>query len=224
MTILAIETTGVVCGVCIMRDGIVLGIVETTEPNIHDVQLAKATRELIDQMPSSIDQRPLTIDQIDVVAVDAGPGSFTGTRIGVSFAKGLTMLSAPKLLGITSLETIACGFATQNNSGMHSVACAIEGHREHVFIQRFEINDGIWKASSDIISTTIHDAAPTLLSHETVIGPGATALSPSSQPTALSAVNVAHVAHRVISHGTAQYADPLIYVPEYRQEFIGRRP
>jgi len=213
MTILAIETTGVVCGVCLMKDGEPIGIIETDTPNIHDVQLQQATKELMRQTQCSF-------DDVDVVAVSAGPGSFTGTRIGVSFAKGLTFSNSPKLLGISTLESLACGSAQTFFKGEHfHLAVIIPSHRDQVFMQRFHVH-GVsdYHASSEILnveSSKIRDHAGKSDIIVSTTHSEFVQLSPSS-------AFVARTAFVLFMHGTAVLADPLTFVPEYRQEFVGR--
>ena len=207
MMILAIETTGVVCGVCLMKDGDVIGIIETDTPNIHDVQLQQATKELMLQTHCSF-------DDVDVVAVSAGPGSFTGTRIGVSFAKGLTFSNSPKLIGISTLESLACGAAQTFYKGEHFFIVAIIGsHRDQVFMQRFHVHGPAdWHAVSEIRNLENSKTQDHMGKNDIVVGP---------EQLPLSAASVARTAHIQIANGTAVFADPLTFVPEYRQEWKG---
>ena len=56
----------------------------------------------------------LTLEQIDVFGVNSGPGDFTGTRIGISIIKILSLLENKLAYGINSLDAIAVGMGLRN--------------------------------------------------------------------------------------------------------------
>ena len=97
MRILLIETATNVCSVVVTVDGHVVLKRESDAPNAHSTQRPRFLKELL------AEGKP------DAVCVSAGPGSYTGLRIGVSSAKGLCyglgipLLSVPTLLGMASL-------------------------------------------------------------------------------------------------------------------------
>ena len=97
MKILLIETATSVCSVALAQEGRVVARRESDAPNAHSTQLPVFLSELI------ADGKP------DAVCVSAGPGSYTGLRIGVSSAKGfcyglgIPLLSVPTLLSMASL-------------------------------------------------------------------------------------------------------------------------
>lgn len=97
MRILMIETATAVCSVAMAGEGRVVARRECDAPNAHSTQLPLFVKELL------AEGRP------DAVGVSAGPGSYTGLRIGVSTAKGLCyaldipLVSVPTLLGMASL-------------------------------------------------------------------------------------------------------------------------
>lgn len=97
MKILLIETATAVCSVALAEEGRVVARRESDAPNAHSTQLAVFVRELTEG------------GKPDAVCVSAGPGSYTGLRIGVSSAKGLCygwsvpLLSVPTLLGMANL-------------------------------------------------------------------------------------------------------------------------
>ena len=97
MKILLIETATPVCSVALAEDGNVVDMRESVDANAHSTRLPVFIKEL------------LAAGRPDAVCVSAGPGSYTGLRIGVSTAKGLCygfgipLLSAPTLLSMAAL-------------------------------------------------------------------------------------------------------------------------
>ena len=223
MNILAIETTGRTCGVCVVRTNgsgsfELLAIHELYRENVHDEQLAV----LVQQCLVSAE---LTIDGINVVAVSAGPGSFTGTRIGLSLAKGLCYTNSPRLLLIDTMHAMAEAsreVATLAGAGMISVV--VPSHRDLVYVAQYAVGStpGPMLPTTDdvrLMATTEVRSLPDL--GVVVVGPGAALVSeqPVSGLTRLSARFVALRAVKEINSGAAEYADPQTATPLYRQDF-----
>lgn len=96
-TILSIETSTNVCSVAISVDG----KCEWEREDFSGPNHAEQLGVYVDEALSFIDQRLLPLD---AVSVSAGPGSYTGLRIGVSMAKGVCYGRDVKLIGIPTLE------------------------------------------------------------------------------------------------------------------------
>lgn len=102
MNILLIETATQVCSVVLARDGKVLARRESDTPNAHSTRLSVFIDEVLKECG-------LTPRDLGAVCVSAGPGSYTGLRIGVSSAKGfcyalgIPLVSVPTLLSMASL-------------------------------------------------------------------------------------------------------------------------
>ena len=82
MKILGIDASGMVASVAIVEDDIVVGEYSTNFKKTHSQTLLPMLEELKKMIA-------LDLDTIDAIAVAAGPGSFTGLRIGSATAKGL---------------------------------------------------------------------------------------------------------------------------------------
>ena len=97
--ILCIETGTDVCSVGIARDGELVSLRESDEGRDH----AKRVGVFVDEL---LRETGVTPDELDAVAVGMGPGSYTGLRIGVSFAKGLCYGLQIPLLAVGSLDAL----------------------------------------------------------------------------------------------------------------------
>lgn len=98
--ILAIETGTDICSVGIAKDGELLSLRESDEGRDH----ARKVGVFVDELLRETDIAP---DELDAVAVGKGPGSYTGLRIGVSFAKGLCYGLQKPLVAVGSLDALA---------------------------------------------------------------------------------------------------------------------
>ena len=102
MNVLLIETATQICSVVLAAEGKVLARRESDTPNAHSTCLSVFIDEVLTESH-------LTPRDLGAVCVSAGPGSYTGLRIGVSTAKGfcyalgIPLLSVPTLLSMASL-------------------------------------------------------------------------------------------------------------------------
>ena len=100
MIILALESTAIAASVALTRDGVLLAESTVNRGNTHSETLLPMVEAIMDRLD-------LHISDVDVFAVSAGPGSFTGVRIGVSTVKGLAFGSGKPCVGVSSLESLA---------------------------------------------------------------------------------------------------------------------
>ena len=98
--ILAIETGTDICSVGIAKDGELLSLRESDEGRDH----ARKVGVFVDEL---LRETGIVPDDLDAVAVGKGPGSYTGLRIGVSFAKGLAYGLRKPLVAVGSLDALA---------------------------------------------------------------------------------------------------------------------
>ena len=115
----------------------------------------------------------LDFDAIDRIGVTVGPGSFTGLRVGLAFAKGLALALDRPCVGIGSLEALAAGLTTD---GLR--AAVIDAGRGRVFLQIFEGETAIVAPDSLEITTAAARVVEMVRGGElTLTGPGAGLLS-----------------------------------------------
>lgn len=97
--ILCIETGTDICSVGLARDGELLSLRESDRGRDHAGKIGVFVDELLRE-------NDIAPEELDAVAVGKGPGSYTGLRIGVSFAKGLCYGLGRPLLAVGSLDAL----------------------------------------------------------------------------------------------------------------------
>ncbi len=98
--ILSMETSTKVCSVCLSNNNTIVAQKQLFEANSHATHLTVLIQELFKDLHN------ITLQDIDAIAVSSGPGSYTGLRIGVSVAKGISYALSKPLIAITSLECL----------------------------------------------------------------------------------------------------------------------
>lgn len=98
--ILNIETSSKICSVALCEGGAVYYNVESNTEMDHSRKLGPFVEKCLEEL-NRIDVK------LDAVAVSMGPGSYTGLRIGLSFAKGLCFGMNIPLIGVNTLELLA---------------------------------------------------------------------------------------------------------------------
>ncbi len=97
MLILAIHTAGPACELALMRDGETLSELREEMQRGQDARLPLLAQNILESAEAQL-------SQLDRIAVITGPGSFTGVRVGVAFARGLALALKIPCIGITTLE------------------------------------------------------------------------------------------------------------------------
>ena len=131
MTILAIDTSGPAAGAAIMRGGRIL----CEETLCVGLTHSESSMPMVSRL---FDKAGMAPGDIDLYAAVAGPGSFTGVRIGVCEAKGLAHAVGKKALAVDALETLA-----MNAYGFGGIICPIlDARRSQVYCAAFRFVDG----------------------------------------------------------------------------------
>jgi tRNA threonylcarbamoyladenosine biosynthesis protein TsaB len=127
--LLGIETSGLTSGIYISINDSLLGQISLNIKNIH-------SRRLSGMIHFLLDQTDLTLRNISAIVLSAGPGSFTGLRIGYSLAKGLAHARALPIVEVPTLDI----WAYQAGMTELPVVAIMDAHREEIFCARY-----IWK-------------------------------------------------------------------------------
>lgn len=149
MKILSIDSSGLVAGVALMSDNVLVG-----EYTIHNKKTHSQT--LLPMIADMLAMAEVKPEELDAVAVSAGPGSFTGLRIGASTAKGLAWTLGIPIVPVSSLMGLAA-----NVTEPGTVVCPMmDARRNQVYYGIYRITGGI----PEII------AEPDVAAVETVLG------------------------------------------------------
>lgn len=125
--ILHIETSTTVCSVCISENEICKHSRENFTGNNHSELIGVFVRDLLQES----NLRP---QDLDAVSLSIGPGSYTGLRIGTSFAKGLCYGSEIPLITIPTLKIIAQNALEKYNIEENALLCPmIDARRMEVY-------------------------------------------------------------------------------------------
>ena len=112
MKILALDSSGLVAGVAVTEDDNLLGEYTINYKKTHSQTLLP----MLDEVAKMIE---LDLNTIDVIAVSAGPGSFTGLRIGSATAKGLALALNKQIVSVPTVDALAYNLWGAGNRYVH---------------------------------------------------------------------------------------------------------
>ena len=109
-----------------------------------------------------------TLDALEAVAVDIGPGSFTGLRIGLAFAKALAVTRKTPLIGIASLDILAAGLPAAPGP----VCAILDAKQKNIYAAAYRLDGGAPARASDYLLGPIDDLLPQLGEPSLLLGDG----------------------------------------------------
>lgn len=214
--ILLIESATTVCSVALAEGSEVIGMRQTDEPNAHSTRMPLFIKELI-------------AEGVDAVCVSAGPGSYTGLRIGVSSAKGLCYALGIPLLSVPTLQSMANLYYAEHPDYQGLVCPMIDARRMECYTLMASRQEVLRGVQADIITDHLYDQWLDL-SEVTFIGDGASKTMPilSSHPNAryapnfrISAAGMATTAFQKLQDGAVE--DVAYFEPFYLKDFVAKK-
>ncbi len=133
-TILAIDTSATPVSCAIVKDGRVLCSYFSHSGQTH-------SQTLMPMVEKALADVNLTVNGLDALAVNAGPGSFTGVRIGVATVKGLAFSHQLPCVSVSTLESMAEAFSGM--PGEATIACVMDARCQQVYGALFALRQGI---------------------------------------------------------------------------------
>lgn len=150
MKILGVDSTATAASAAVYADGKILSL------NFSNTGLTHS-QTLLPMIDEALKSANVNINDIDVIAVSNGPGSFTGVRIGVSAVKGIAQPLGKKCIPVSTLEVIA---KPLENTGCYAVA-VMDARCNQVYTAQFDCNGG-FKRVTDDAAITIDELAESL--------------------------------------------------------------
>ena len=165
MRILAFETSAKAASAAILEEDRLLGETCLNCGQTHSRTLMKMADDLLDNCG-------LTPGDITAVACAAGPGSFTGVRIGVAAAKGFAWGAQLPCVGVSTLEAMA----QQATEFDGIICCAMDARRQQVYNALFSCRGGVLTRLTEDRALSLEELAAELKNFEKpkiMVGDGA---------------------------------------------------
>jgi len=127
MKILAIDSSGLVATVGLYSDGVMIAEYTTNFKKTHSQTLLPMIDEIVTMVG-------IELSELDAIAVSAGPGSFTGLRIGSSTAKGLGLVLNIPIISVPTVDGLAYNMCMSDK-----LICPImDARRNQVYTELYE--------------------------------------------------------------------------------------
>ena len=165
MNILALESSAKAASCAVLSDGAPLASAWQATGLTH-------SRTLLPMVSDMLANSGLSLADMDAVAVAAGPGSFTGLRIGIAAAKGLAWGVEKPCLGVSTLEAMA--WPLSHLGGI--LVCAMDARRQQIYNAVFRCENGALTRLREDRAISLEEAAADLRGLEgpmTIVGDGA---------------------------------------------------
>ncbi|MCQ4022429.1 MULTISPECIES: tRNA (adenosine(37)-N6)-threonylcarbamoyltransferase complex dimerization subunit type 1 TsaB [unclassified Ruminococcus] len=132
MKILAFDSSAVSASVALVDDGKLLGETYLNVGLTHSATLMPMVEQLLKASG-------YTLDEIDALAVSAGPGSFTGLRIAVSCVKGMAAALGKRCVSVSTLEAMAYNLPP---IGEYTICAVMDARCKQFYNALFKVENG----------------------------------------------------------------------------------
>ncbi|MFA5900798.1 MAG: tRNA (adenosine(37)-N6)-threonylcarbamoyltransferase complex dimerization subunit type 1 TsaB [Hyphomicrobium sp.] len=132
MHILAIDTCFDGCSACVAE--LRGGVADALAARFERFEQGHAER-LVPMIGEVMGEAKLAFEKIDRIAVTVGPGTFTGTRIGIAAARALALATGAGLVGVSSLAVMA--EVARHRGIVEPLAVVVDARRDEVYVQFF---------------------------------------------------------------------------------------
>lgn len=213
MRILAIETSTMLGGIAIVDKS---GLVSEIRLNVS----IEHSERLLPEIKHLLRSSGLSIKDIDAFAISAGPGSFTGLRVGMATVKGLCFSTGKPLIAVSTLEAMAWNFPYS----IYPVCPVLDARRNQIFMALYKWEEKGFitlKEPSVIDRNRFPDLIKEIVDERVVLtGNGChfyrektQFIIPEGHYILPSPLNVAFLAQRLAEEG--KFSDPFTLTPFY---------
>ncbi|HSH58295.1 MAG TPA: tRNA (adenosine(37)-N6)-threonylcarbamoyltransferase complex dimerization subunit type 1 TsaB [Acidimicrobiales bacterium] len=207
MIVLGIETAT-------QQAGCALGGVEGVLASFHVARRRRHAETLAPAIEFTCRQAGVALSEVSVVAVDIGPGLFTGLRVGMATAKALAMGLRVPMIGLSSLDLLA--FGVRQTSRL--IVPVIDARRNEVFYALYRsVPGGVQRLGPPQVSSAEELASELMAMNEEALLVGDGALR---YATAFDDVRAADVAEVGSAHPSAAALVELAHPQALREEFV----
>ncbi len=140
MKILAIDTSAVTASAAVLEDGALITATELRSKMTH-------SQTILPMVENMLKNAALSLKDIDVAAVNVGPGSFTGVRIGVAAVKGFCFADDIPCAAVSTLESMAYNFLGLPEK--QTVCAVMDARCGQVYTATFEVGDAVTRLTPD---------------------------------------------------------------------------
>lgn len=186
--ILGIETVTKIGSLAVAEDNRILGRITIDTQLRHNARLISSLDELLKSLK-------INIRDINAIAIDAGPGSFTGIRVGIASAIGLAQPDDKQLVGVCSLEVLCYQIMEKGGTGL--LVPIIDAKRGTMYSATHRIDNGRIKIIKEPYLTTMDKLQKEKLPDSIFFGPDIDGTYPDGGMVAL-------IGERKINEGLAQ--------------------
>lgn len=209
--IIHIETATEVCSVALSREETCISLREESEPNTHASRITLL-------IASCVREAGISYSDLQAVSVSAGPGSYTGLRVGLSTAKGLCYALGIPLIAVDTLRALALAMDAPPGAWRGAM---IDARRMEVYATLIDGNGEIMLDKTPVVLTT-EWAKEVLPAGQALVlaGNGAAKSAPVWEGKEVIQTGVLSSARYLIPLAWEQFqkqvfADLATYVPEY---------
>jgi len=207
MIILGIETAT-------RQVGCAIGGVEGVLASFTAARGRRHAETLVPAVQFVCEQAQVKLSEVSVVAVDVGPGLFTGLRVGVATAKALALALRVPMVGLTSLDLLA--FALHHSEGL--IATVIDARRGEVFAAMYRpVPGGVQRVAAPRVCKPEDLASELMAMGEDclLVGDGAVRYA-----SAFDDANHLHIADGSLAHPSPSALVTLAHSRALREEFV----
>ena len=187
MTILSLEFSSAHRSVAVVRPG-------NSQTSAEAVDSGAGGTHALGLVEQVLAEAKIEREQIEVIAVGLGPGSYTGIRVALSVAQGWQLARGVKLLGVSSAECLAAQARAENMFGRVNVV--IDAQRNEFYLATYEIAADGWREIAPLKILKKAEVQSRVDGGEILIGPEVTKWFPSGRTIFPRAAALAELAAR----------------------------